>query len=565
MSQQAKAWGAVLLASAAAGALLVLVVWVGRAPSAPAVGQALTRACPASLVPDGHDYHGLTLSMCNFSGQDLSNANFQGATLTAVLFIKTDLTGADFSNATIVDSQNPALPTDFSFSTLTNAKFIGATFDGTTYFTYANVTCADFSNTNINKLNAIFGDNLTITYDQGSTCRTAFRQTTMNCEFLDAWKALDLSSADISACQTQLQGRDFSNSFMNNVNFDSAVLDGVNFAGAELNQAVFDGASLQCLDATSDTPQCVDLSNAKLQGASLKSANLTGASLYNAFLSDNINGNISRAASLTGVHLKNVNLSFAQLSGVDFTLANFYGDNPGTPCATTGSDYTGFTTRCASAHAAQMTATRFDNAYLYGVDFSNATIAGVSFDQAVLSGANFAGATIASSPNSGAVTSFSRAFLQGTNLDKAMVTDADLSNAFVDFRDGGNLIYINLNGTDHNSFAGCPTGKYHDRHQARLRARCLCVVRYPATTVPETNTTITCPDTQPSGSNGCGAAVADPTSSNSRWASTLTIGTPPDPGPPPAWYSNNATYTSTPSDPDVICNGKGKNAGVILW
>ena len=52
-------------------------------------------------MPDGHDYHGRTLTMCNFSGQDLTNANFQGATLTAVVFLRTNLTGANFSNATI--------------------------------------------------------------------------------------------------------------------------------------------------------------------------------------------------------------------------------------------------------------------------------------------------------------------------------------------------------------------------------------------------------------------------------------------------------------------------------
>ena len=125
-----------------------------------AVGQALTRACPASLVPDGHDYHGLTLTMCNFSGQDLTNANFQGATLTAVVFIKANLTGADFSNATIVDSQNPAFPTDFSFSILMNAKFIGTTFNGTTYFTYANAHVRGFLQDQHQQRNAIFGDNL---------------------------------------------------------------------------------------------------------------------------------------------------------------------------------------------------------------------------------------------------------------------------------------------------------------------------------------------------------------------------------------------------------------------
>src|SRR5262245_43447330 len=225
MSQQLRAWGSVLLTSAAVGALLVLVAWAGGATSAPAVGQALTPACPASRVPDGHDYHGLTLTMCNFAGQDLTNANFQGATLTAVIFLKANLTGADFSNATIVDSQNPAFPTDFSFSVLMNAKFIGTTFNGTTYFTYATLTCTDFSQTNINNGNAIFGDEPRI-YDNTATCRTKFQGTTLSCEFVNDWNAFDLTGANVGACDSAFKGHDFSWTILTNVVFDGVDLTG---------------------------------------------------------------------------------------------------------------------------------------------------------------------------------------------------------------------------------------------------------------------------------------------------------------------------------------------------
>ena len=62
------------------------------------------------------------------------------------------------------------------------------------------------------------------------------------------------------------------------------------------------------------------------------------AHLYGAVLSnDNGNGTFSATASVTQAHLKNVNLATAQLSGVDFTLANFYGKEHSNPngCATT--------------------------------------------------------------------------------------------------------------------------------------------------------------------------------------------------------------------------------------
>src|SRR6185295_5754117 len=108
----------------------------------------------------------------------------------------------------------------------------------------------------------------------------------------------------------------------------NAVLDGASFANADLSSATLINASLQCLTPVNGPAQCVDMSNALLQGAHFDNANLTGASLYNAFLSNNIKGNISQAATFPSAHLKNVNLSFAQMSGVDFRLANFYGTSP---------------------------------------------------------------------------------------------------------------------------------------------------------------------------------------------------------------------------------------------
>ena len=222
--------------SAKVGAALLLLVLAlmsggrvgGQAsvPSTPASGP--TPACPPSLVANGHDYHGLTLALCSFSGQDLTNANFAGATLTGVVFIKTNLTGGDFSGATFADSGNATLPTDFTFANLSNAKFVGAKFNGPTYLTYATLSCADFSGpvsgtTDLSNGNAIFGDSpLDIDTKQ---CRPKFRGTTMNCEFVAQWNQLDMSNAKIAACTDQLQtvqgkGHDFSRGIYSNVVFD---------------------------------------------------------------------------------------------------------------------------------------------------------------------------------------------------------------------------------------------------------------------------------------------------------------------------------------------------------
>src|SRR5205085_5447134 len=120
--------------------------------------------------------------------------------------IRANLTGANFNNATFksVDG-NPNQVPDFSFANLTRATFVAAKFQAPTYFSYATLTCADFSQTNINNGNAIFGDE-PLVYTQPSNCRTAFKGATMNCEFIDDWRAFDLTGADVTACVKQLRG-----------------------------------------------------------------------------------------------------------------------------------------------------------------------------------------------------------------------------------------------------------------------------------------------------------------------------------------------------------------------
>ena len=547
----------------------VAMAWLaGAALHLPAIETASAQpACPPSCANQ-------TLTTPNFSHADLTNADFTGATLVGANFIRATLTGANFTNATFVSVPgNPTQTPDFTFANLANAKFVNAKFDAPTYFTYATLTCADFSHTNLNNGNAVFGDEPLI-FDAkascpgvtcpGPACRVKFESATMSCEFIDQWAAFDLSGANIGACFDKLAGRNFANAVMPGVSFAGMILDGTNFNTANLSEAVFDNASLQCATLPNGNAQCVDFSHAQLQGASLNNANLSGASLFSAFLSNNVNGRITQAAQLKQAHLRNVNLAYAQLSGVVFTLANFYSvggapSNPGGCSTTGGGDMSGFTVFCSSAFHANMTGTQFGDAYLYGVDFRDASIAGVNFTDAVLAGANFSGATIGVDPNSGAVTEFLRAYLQGTNLDLTKTLSlADLTDAFVDFGSGGNLLSIELDGADHNQFA-CSTQSPCNPASGEN----VCVyVRFPKTTVPTANTTITCPHGLPAGPGGCG--VADPGGGNTRWQSRLTIDSPPNPGPPPGWYTNPATYTAK-APPASVCNGAGTKARVLAW
>ncbi len=526
-----------------------------------ASAQELT--CPAVSPPPGNDFRGQTIVRGNFSYRDLTNADFSNATLIAPYFAYANLTNANFQGAAFVtDSTNSAMVSDFSFADLQKACFIGARFEGLAYFTNATLTCADFSKTDLSGHNVIFADGGPLIFDRARTdCRLAFRSAVMDCEFFNDWRFMDLGGADIKACVGQFAGRDFSGAKLNDVNLAGADLNGTKFFKANLNAAILNQASL--IGA--------DLSYATLLGAQLNKANLTNASLYYAFLSNDNTSGITNSASVKQSHLKNVNLSYAQLNGVDFTYSNFYGDHPTSTgiCKTAPSlsqceksdsadgasnsgTYERFACGCASAHGARITKTNFKGAYLYGVDFTEALIQGGDFHEAVLTGANLNGATIRSD-TLGNPTTFFRAFLQGTNLEGAhIVNQITLASAFVDFRPDGNNLFILLDGENHNEFV-CPDCA------PPTKSNVCVLVNYPnPTRVPASGAQFACPDHHSYGD--CGPA--NPDGSNPKWKSDITDLASPPTGVPPTWYETDSTYIKAPANPRSVCNG---GAPVIFW
>ncbi|MDI3467216.1 MAG: hypothetical protein OJF50_006037 [Nitrospira sp.] len=529
----------------------------GQVSVPPPMVSGPTPACPPSLVANGHDYHGLALTLCSFSGQDLTNANFNGATLTGVVFIKTNLTGADFSGATFADSGNASLPTDFSFANLTNAKLIGAKFNGTTYLTYTTLTCADFSHTDINTGNAIFGDS-PLTIDTTQSCRTKFQNTTMNCEFVAQWNRLDLNGAQIAACTSQLQtaagqpGHDFSGGIYTGVVFDNLDLTASTWTGAVLEHTSFQGVTLDNATGLSGTiaapsrlsavkfnkasVQNVDLSNAQLYGAQFTNANLTNSNLAGSFLSANTAATppIETAAAFDGAHLKNVNLANAKLQGASFQFASFYGSfggaTPTFPCKTD----------CATASGADLTGANFSNAYLFGVDFTGdtTTINGTQFGSAILTGASFAGAQF--QVKGGAAPDFTKALLQGAIFDgNANLVNTSLLNAFVDFGaatnpNQGNILYLLLS-ADYTGFKGW----------SGQSTPCVQAAYGVFSSVPST-VSMTCPN---GNSTVCGAGKPEP-NTNANWKGGIAMA---DNQPVPGWYLADATYDKAPSDQRVIC------------
>lgn len=517
-------------------------------------------SCPnRPTATPGPDFSGQSLRFANFSHRDLTNANFSGANLGGANFIRANLTGANFSGAQFTDSGSPARPADFTLATLDSACFIGAKFQGPTYFTYATLTAADFSNTDLSTGHAIFGDQPLIFVANAQTPRPRFRSTAMNCEFIPQWPALDLTRARIAQCLPQLiianSPRDFSNAMLAGVDFSGQVLDGWKFTNAELFEANFNRSSLQA----------ADLSAAKLQGAQLNNANLSGATLAGAFLSNDDGGKISNAAAVKSAHLRNANLANTHLSGVDFSFVNLYGSNAAadSPCKV---DNKGFTVGCASVHGAQMTGTTFDGAYLYGLDLTDVSATGASFKGSILAGADFSGARIVTNPATGTNTSFLRAYLQGANLKSARLQCSsancyDLTDAFVDFVPSGSNLYVQLSGTNHNNFAGCPTTLDPVSKKPVCRQDVCVFVNFGnATAVPANTASFTCPNHQ---LGPCGRATPD--GSNGLWASQLDLGNPgDDSGVPPGWYDSTASYSKA-SKPEAVCGGRGGAASVLNW
>lgn len=481
----------------------------GVESAAGAVG-ALAASCPTVA---NNDYSGQTLVLCNFNGRTLSQAKFVNAKLTGVSFTRASLVGADFTQATFVDSGNSVLPTDFSFATLDHARFVNATFNGVTYFTYASMACVDFSNTVLNKGNAVFGDSLLNA--SGQNCRAKFVGATMNCEFVSQWNQFDMTTAIVTACAPQLQsvqggpGHDFSGGNYSGVVFDGLNLTGSTWTGAILERASFQGATLDNATGLNSTTslngpsvtarlsaakfnsasaQNVDFSGAQLYGANFSSANLSGSKFAGAFLTANTAATppIQDAANFNNAYLPNVDLTGAKLASAKFEHASFYTSNLGAtptfPCTTTCGG--GLTCGCSVATGADLTNASFAGAYLAGVDFTGKThVNGTNFSSAILVGSSFS--SVPFQVEQGAAPDFSGAMLQGVIFDSdAALNGAIFVDAFFDFGDGANksnAVYLKLShdylrfagrvGSKSSTCVGAAYGKF-SRIPATLNATC---------------------------------------------------------------------------------------------
>ncbi|MBV8070413.1 MAG: pentapeptide repeat-containing protein [Acidobacteriaceae bacterium] len=488
--------------------------WVLRLDENLAAGASVepNEPCPNCRLV-GADLSAFTLANADWQGADMSGATISGTQFTN----GTNLTGAKFIGATVND-----------------ASFQGATLTGTD-FTGAKLTCVNFSGTDSQHLADLTQPILTnVQWIPSTSCLSNLAYTKLTVASVPPayWKYADLTGAvfvDLKPgiqLSSQANAVDMSGARLADVSLPQVVLDYANLTGADLTQTLLSKSSLQH----------ANLGTAKLYGAKLINANLESANLQSAYLTNNP-PTVQQAADLTGAFLRNANLSFAQLSGANFTDASFYGFNgaygPGVDSCAVNDN--GETNGCATAHHAIMNNTVFSGAYLFGVDFTTTQATGANFSNAVLTGANFDSAALGSDSAAASTTSFESAFLQGANLGGATLDHVSLAGAFVDFNPQGNTLDLQLPGT-HTQFPGYWSTPGQD------------VCAEPGyslpTSVPTTNSTITCPDGNQY-LDGCGAA--DPQGTNLRWKSGTNISS----ANTPASYEQNATYTSASTNP--IC------------
>ena len=479
-----------------------------------------------TLVSSGLDFTGATLTRVHFNGLNVSNFNFTGATLNQV-DLGTDQTsgGSNLSFAHATLNQVGLTGLNVAAFPFAGASLCGVSMTGTDNFHLLDLTGANFA-----------GVHLSLS----SACPANLSYTNLppTAKLGSQWSGLNLTGAVFNGQQGKVLSTQ-----ANPLNLTGAVLTGVSLQGAVLDYAKgLAGQNLAGAKLNGDSLRFVNLQGAQMYGVQLPNANLEGANMNGVALTKSPDGTLA-AANLAGAFLRGVNLSQSKLSGAIFSDANLYGETPVGTGECTPDPQTGFTDGCATAAGATMDETVFNGAYLFGTDFTNATAQGVNFGDAFLVGASFAGARLTASP-SGGDSGFSGAFLQGANLNGLTLGNGvSLQNAFVDFTNDGNVIFLNLGGS-HTTF----TGYWNTPGEAV----CAQMTYNGPTTVPVTNQQITCPNGY-GYTAGCGVASG----SNLNWKSQIDITAQ-------ASYLNNSTFTPAPASGNQICDADLKWVPISL-
>ncbi len=379
-------------------------------------------ACDA-VTNSGTDYRAAATAGQNYANMDLTNADFRGTDLTGTIFDGADLTGANLAGA-ILAANGPS-PTSFSEANLTNACLDTVTINGSAAqigadFQFANLTCTGITGSDITW--AAFGPEIQAAPTDGA-CRTSFGHTVLTCEFMNQWKDLDLSYADVSACKDRLAGFDLTNAVMEGVQFPYFDLTSTDFSGADVSYANFYSATLSHALFTSANLQFATLSSAQANSADFTNqAQLSGATLSY--------GNFESAKFNTAFFEQSNDIPAATMSFGDFHLADF------TQAAMVGVNLSGASLYDGTILAsATIQNSNFSNSTLWNLNLKSAKLSGITFDYANLINADLSGATLVNSGNYRAA-SLVKSNLQGVDLTETNLDGINMTNAAVALDDG---------------------------------------------------------------------------------------------------------------------------------
>lgn len=423
----------------------------------PCLAQTIPTTCPTS-TGTGKNFAGQDLTNHNFRADpagSLVGANFTKAILKGAIFTGQNLTNANFQGANLGPSMDKG-NADLTNTILTNTCFIGATLDETD-FTYARITCAEFSGTSL--MQAQFGPVQTI--NAGSGCRTNFKGATLDVHAiaLSNWGKTDFTKANfqnLSSDTFSLAGQNISGAILEYVDFTKidmtgAILYGVDFNNAVLNQAILTNAALQgakmnttqlkyatlrCAQfygATPVDPSCkppalasnqpstvaadltqavlpyADLTMATLDSATLTGANLTSATMRQTSLQ---NAKLQPQGGLDGPSISGTDLSYADFRGAQISNVTF----------------DAFLT-AAKFGGATLSGTKFDYSIMPGADFTGSTLESVSFVGTILQNSHFNSATLMTPPGGGSGVNFTCSQLGGANFQDATIKAATFTAA----------------------------------------------------------------------------------------------------------------------------------------
>jgi len=408
-------------------------------------GQSGTTAAPHAISAQvvqttGIDLSNSNLTGANLTGASLAYANLSGANLTNAKLTGANLTGAKMSSTTNL-SGTVLAGTTLSGANLTGANLSGVVLTstvGSTTTSGVNLSGATLTSANLGSLNLASSSLSGARSGSITGSPTLPSSWFINTGYLVGPSA-NLSGLDLTGMSFQgrsgLNGLNFKNSTLTNVNFSNTSLVGVILTGSTITNTNFNGANLTGIISGSITtspaptlPTGWSLTSGYLIGPG---ANLTGASLS--------------GVNLTDRALNTVNLSNATLTNAILTRTNL------TSAVLTGATLTGATLTSAS----------LKNANVTSADFTNATLTSASFLGATITSAIFTGATLSQVASNSVVSTANPTFPSGWGLvagsivgPNADLTNANLANANLT---GYNLSSATLTGVKSGSITGSPT------------------------------------------------------------------------------------------------------------